>query len=58
LKKSAVACVVWLSLSAFGTAGAADLPVKAPPKPPPAPTWWVSGGALLWTVKSTSLPPT
>jgi len=39
-------------------AHAADLPVKAPPKPVAAPVWWVSGAALLWKVKSDPLPPT
>ncbi len=45
-----------LGLTAF--AAAADLPLKARPKPPPAPSWWISGGALLWAVKSSPLPPT
>ena len=58
MKKSTAACVVLFTLGAIGAAGAAELPLKARPKPPPAPTWWVSGGALLWTVKSASLPPT
>lgn len=59
MKKFAAASVVLLALGAFGAAGAAELPVKAPlPKPPPAPTWWVSGGALLWSVKAAPLPPT
>jgi hypothetical protein len=43
---------------AQGAASAADLPLKAKPKPVAAPTWWVSGGALLWAVKSAPLPPT
>jgi hypothetical protein len=46
------------TLSVFGAADAADLPVKAPPKPAPAPTWWISGGGLLWSVKAAPLPPT
>jgi hypothetical protein len=50
--------VALLAFGAFGAAGAADLPLKAPPQPPATPTWWVSGGALLWSVKSTPLPPT
>jgi Putative beta barrel porin-7 (BBP7) len=58
LKKSAAACVVLFSLGAFSAAGAADLPVKAPPKPPPPPTWWISGGGLLWSVKAAPLPTT
>jgi len=37
-----------LLLAAIGSAGAADLPMKAPPMaPPPAPTWtgcYISGG--------------
>lgn len=47
-----------LTSGAFAGAGAADLPLKAPPKPSPAPTWWVSAEALLWSVKSAPLPPT
>jgi Putative beta barrel porin-7 (BBP7) len=58
LKKSTAACVVLFTLGAIGAAGAAEPQLKPRPKPPPAPTWWVSGGALLWTVKSASLPPT
>jgi hypothetical protein len=58
LKKATAASVVLLTLSAFSAAVAADLPWKARPKPPPAPTWWVSGGALLWSVKAAPLPPT
>jgi hypothetical protein len=49
LKKSPAAFVVLFTLGAIGAAGAAE---------PPAPTWWVSGGALFWTVKSAPLPPT
>lgn len=58
MKKTAAASAVLLTLSAFSAAVAADLPWKARPKPPPAPTWWVSGGALLWSVKAAPLPPT
>lgn len=52
---------VILASAAFGifsAANAADLPVKAPVQAPVAPTWWVDGGALLWSVKSAPLPPT
>ena len=58
MKKSVAACVVLFALGAFGAAGAAEPQLKPRPKPPPAPTWWVSGGGLLWSVKSASLPPT
>jgi len=40
------------------SAAASDLPLKARPKPLAPPGWWVSGGALLWAVKSAPLPPT
>lgn len=43
--------------SALGAANAADLPLKARPKPPAAPVWWASAEALAWSVKSTPLPP-
>nr|WP_275944984.1 BBP7 family outer membrane beta-barrel protein [Bradyrhizobium sp. dw_411] len=33
------------------------MPLKARPKPPPAPVWWTSAEALAWSVKSTPLPP-
>jgi putative beta barrel porin BBP7 len=52
------AVVAGISFGMFSAASAADLPVKAPVKAPSAPTWWVDGGALLWSVKSTPLPPT
>jgi outer membrane immunogenic protein len=52
MKKLLVATAV--ALATAGTAGAADLPLKAPPPAPPAMTWtgcWVSGGVGygLWT---------
>jgi len=54
--KKLVAAV--LAFGAFGVAAqAADLPVKAK-RLPAEPTWWVSGGALIWGVKGTPLPPT
>ena len=40
------------------SAAASDLPLKARPQPLAPPGWWVSGGALLWAVKSAPLPPT
>jgi len=40
------------------SAAASDLPLKARPKPAAQPAWWVSGGPLLWAVKSAPLPPT
>jgi Putative beta barrel porin-7 (BBP7) len=46
------------TLGAFGAAGATEPQLKPRPKPPPAPTWWVSGGGLLWSVKAAPLPPT
>ena len=55
--KRAFAALVVCACTA-GIANAADLPLKAKPKPPAEPTWWVSGGALLWAVKSTPLPAT
>jgi hypothetical protein len=58
LKRILAATVAFVAFGALNAA-ASDLPVKAPPKPPPAqPSWWVSGGALLWAVKSAPLPPT
>jgi len=57
----AIIAVLLVAMAGVGLcrkANAADLPVKAPPKPVAAPTWWVSGGALLWWVKSAPLPPT
>jgi hypothetical protein len=51
--------IITASLVAMASAAhAADLPVKAPPKVVAAPTWWVSGAALAWRVKSDPLPPT
>jgi hypothetical protein len=58
LKKVIGIVLSLLGMAAFATASAADLPLKAKPKPSAEPTWWVSGGALLWAVKSTPLPPT
>ena len=52
---------------AMGAAEQKSVPVllglwlKAPPlltKAPAAPAWWVSAEALIWTVKSSRLPPT
>jgi hypothetical protein len=57
LKKSITACVVLFTLGVFGAAGATEPQLKPRPKPPPAPTWWVSGGGLLWSVKAAPLPP-
>jgi Putative beta barrel porin-7 (BBP7) len=47
-----------LACGAFDAAGAADLPLKAPMQQPAMPNWWVSGGPLLWSVKSEPLPAT
>ena len=58
LKHVPLIAAALFTLGVSSGAGAADLPLKAPPKPSPAPTWWVSGGALLWSVKSAPLPPT
>lgn len=58
MKKPFAITIALFALGAFSAAGAADLPLKAPPKPQPAPTWWVSGAAMLWSVKSAPLPPT
>ena len=58
LKKAIAILLSIFGLVTFSTANAADLPLKAKPKPPAEPTWWVSGGALIWSVKSASLPPT
>lgn len=55
MKKLTAAIVAFAS--SVVAAQAADLPVKAKPLPP-EPTWWVSGGALIWGVKGTPLPPT
>lgn len=57
---TATACLAYAALAfgALDAAGAADLPVKAPPQQPALPNWWVSGGPLLWSVKSGPLPPT
>src|ERR1700761_8786782 len=55
LKKLTAAVVAFAS--SVVAAQAADLPVKAK-RLPPEPTWWVSGGALIWGVKGTPLPPT
>ncbi len=60
MKKIVDAIVIAAIVATVATcrvASAADLPVKAPPKPVAAPTWWVSGAALLWSVKSAPLPP-
>ncbi len=58
LKLAVSTIIALVGLGACGVANAADLPVKAPPKPVAAPTWWISGGALIWAVKSAPLPPT
>lgn len=55
--KKLVAAVLAVSACSLVAAQAADLPVKAKPLPP-EPTWWVSGGGLIWGVKGTPLPPT
>lgn len=55
-----VFCVLLVAagLAGISSANAADLPLKAKAKPVAEPTWWVSGGGLVWGVKSTPLPPT
>jgi len=58
LNRFIAATAAFVASGALGAAVAADLQLKAPPKSPATPTWWVSGGALLWSVKSTPLPPT
>jgi hypothetical protein len=45
-------------MATVSTLNAADLPLKAKPRPPAEPSWWVSGGALIWSVKSAPLPAT
>jgi len=52
-----LACAAF-ACGALDAAGAADLPLKAPVQQPAMPTWWVSGGPLVWSVKSGPLPPT
>ena len=51
------ATAVFATLGALSAANAADLPLKARRKPPPAPVWWASAETLAWSVKSTPLPP-
>jgi len=58
LKKVFGAVIAVAGMIAFGAANAADLPLKAKAKPAAAPTWWVSGAGLLWSVKSAPMPPT
>jgi hypothetical protein len=55
--KKLVAAILAFGASGLIAAQAADLPVKAK-RLPAEPTWWVSGGALIWGVKGTPLPPT
>jgi hypothetical protein len=57
--KNIVATLLALgSITASVAANAADLPLKAKAKPAAEPTWWVSGGGLIWGVKSAPLPAT
>jgi hypothetical protein len=56
--KKLVAAILAVCACSLVAAQAADLPVKAKALPPPEPTWWVSGGGLIWGVKGTPLPPT